>query len=52
MIKRIVKRILLKGVRRNRMRIIQYVNKYINIPWLTEEQEEKVFGELFDIILE
>lgn len=48
---RLIKWILLKGVRRNRDRIIAYVNKHVNIPRMPEKDEEEFFSILFDIIL-
>lgn len=48
---RLIKWILLKGVRRNRDKIICFLNNRINIPRMTEKEEEELFSILFDIIL-
>ncbi|GEM_PF-4828290 len=49
--KRLIKYLLLKGVRRNRIKIIAFLNKRINIPRMPEKDEEELFSILFDIIL-
>jgi len=48
---RLIKWILLKGVRRNRDKIIAFLNNRINIPRMPEKEEEELFSILFDIIL-
>jgi len=49
--KRLIKYLLLKGVRRNKKRIVDWINKRLNIPRMPEADEEVLFSELFDIIL-
>lgn len=47
-----IKKIILNRLKKKKLEIIKYINKKVDVPGLTEEQEQKHFEAQYQLILD